>query len=340
MRTEKKTLYLHIGLPKTATSFLQEDVFKHIPSCQCLVKPSVVLNNETVRFSDLFSWSPKCWKKVGENPFECEGHIVDTIISDEAIFGGISHPSPWLDDVVDSNGDTVELRRDTRVDTRPNELSSHLKEIKTKYKSWGFSDLKVLMGIRRQDTLLASYYAQKSDRIRGARQSHFEDWVRHILFTKKGYYKKGGSKLEYFSWFRVISNVLSKKNVYIYTLEQIKDNSSKFFEQLLSFLGIQDNICLQRHLSKKSRRDGRSESNSIWSIQKPKRTGPGLPVGRLFSLIGLPIKIALRSPDFLRQNKIQLNSKLSDEVLGVFESDNKKIDKKITPVSLSQYGYY
>lgn len=60
-----------------------------------------------------------------------------------------------------------------------------------KAREWGFAPLRLIATIRRQDQWLASHYAQVSDRIPDASQTHFEAFIDEVLDPHRRFFNIG-----------------------------------------------------------------------------------------------------------------------------------------------------
>lgn len=106
---------------------------------------------------------------------------------------------------------------------------------------YGFGDIKILATTRRQDTRLASTYAQISDRIRGASQKNFEEWVRYLTKNPQGYYDVGGGvELDYFQWWKEAVRVVGQSNVLFQAFELLRESNPNFLRTWLRFLEVSE----------------------------------------------------------------------------------------------------
>lgn len=340
----KSSLYIHVGPPKTATSFLQDVVLGQVQSVDCLSKPVVEIKGKALRFADLFDFSPAVWRDVEENPFAETSHACerDVIVSDEGVFGNLASPTPWIPGSVQGRGLLTEPRLHTHNRPDPYFVSSHIRELRRAAPNWGYDQVGFLLTTRRQDTELSSYYAQFSNRVKGAGQQNFEEWVRYILKDVVGHNKGGGKKLDYFIWWREVSRVIGEENTLFIPFELLKKDQSEFLRRWLSFIGAEktDSIADSFSGTDDERVDVKSISRSEWIVRNPIRRGPNLRPTRVFRALGLPTTLPLRWPDFGRDEKIQLTEELSREILGVYEEGNRLLDEQNPHLGLDAYEYY
>lgn len=339
------TFFLHIGPPKTATTFLQEEILQRVQSAVCRIKPDVKVGNEEIRFADLFLRSPEIWRGIGENVLSnLAGKEFDKnlIVSDEGVYGGVASPQPWIPSWIPSWGQShrVAIHRQTSGQPAPSTFALHLDELKSVATACGFSKTKVLMTLRRQDTKLASSYAQLSNRVRGASQSHFEEWVRHLVQSPLGYYMEGGVKLDYLYWWKKITKVLCKENVLFLPFEILETHPEEFLEQWLGFLEVSEQEKIITTSTIRDRRNEGSIGKAVWSIRNPMSLGPSLGVNRLLRKMGARSNYSLQWVDFSRDHQIRLTSELKEGVLEVYREGNRVLDQSVCDLHLSDYEYY
>lgn len=343
------TLYVHVGPPKTATTFLQEHVLKRVSSVECRCLPEVQLGGEAVNFGHLFSMSPSVWTEHGGRAFaqlineteRADGE--DLIVSHEGIHGGMATPRPWLTKEGGwaqgvEYGPLVRLHTDGRPHVAL--LTEHLTVLSDVAARWGFAEVKVLATLRRQDSWLASEYAQNSHKIRGASQENFEAWVREVTSTSLGRCAGGGEKLDYSSWWEAVGNAVGKENVFLLPFELLKENQTAFLNQWLSFLGVEERAQIIGALSSaEDEENRRSTSSSRWALRPPVRTGPSL-WPRVTWKLGLPTKLPMRWPDFARESSIRLTPELSERILTTYADGNRRLDEAVPHLELEAYGYH
>ena len=335
------TLFIHAGPAKTGTTFLQQVVLPKVRSVRTLVTPTVKLGGKSIQFGNLFNFSPKVWadsgggafsslienKKVGEN----------LVISDEYVCKGLAFPQPMIPGQAQELGPMGWMNGQTDTCS----MAAHLQELSDIAADWGFSDVEVIATARRQDTRIASSYAQVSNRVLGASQKNFEKWAYYLTKSPIGYYKGGGMNLNYFEWAKNLD--IRENKLHFIPFELLEESERDFVRMYLKSCGVRNdeiNRILDILGAKEEKRNVSAISDSVWSLRPPIRTGPRLWPTRLWEAIGFPARMPLRWPDFSRGTKIFLTSKLSKEVLNVYKKDNQKLDALIPHSSLQEYGYY
>ncbi len=347
----ERNLFIHAGPGKTGTTFLQSSLFGRIESAQCLVKPDVEVGKKKIRFADLFDFSPEVWDQVNLDHSLNNEKSKNITISDERIFGGVGVPQSWIPSPPPGSEISPSPRRHMHARPFPCNVSQHLQSIRELTSAWGIGGrVKFLLTPRRQDTRLASGYSQVSNRIRGAGQANFRRWVHRLTHGVVGYYKGGGKKLDYSSWWKQIAAVVGEENMLFLPFELLQENAYQFLRRWLEFVGEEEADSIARSLSGAERRNCRSEDER-WSVRSPVRRGPGIPrwistkLFRIAERLGLPTlhfspRFPLRRPDFQRDSEIHLTDELSGEILSVYEKGNRRLDELISNLELEKFGYY
>ena len=126
-------------------------------------------------------------------------------------------------------------RISNKVRRDPFRLAAHLRECQMAAARAGF-DVKVIMGIRRQDQYLASRYATHGELADEPGQADFERQTLEIIDPVKRYFIDG-VWLDFKTTRDLIVNVLGVDGVLILPLEQLNDDRSDYFAALGGFLG-------------------------------------------------------------------------------------------------------
>lgn len=352
-------LYIHVGPPKTATTFLQSEVLARLQSHSCRIHPSVEVADTELPVDKLFYLSPLIWREIEENPFteKEESSLKDTLVSDEGVFGGVAPPASWMPNrrlttwspnpkpwVGPGRWEGPATLGYKRGRPYPHLISCHFRELRRTASKWGYKGVKVLLTTRRQDTWLASEYAQKSSMVRGPDQHSFERWTRHLLHTVGGRYDGGGGKLDYSVWHEELAGAVGEENMLFLPFELLRQNRSEFLRRWLEFIGVEEIDSVLRSLPDSEKKNVRSVSKAEWFVSEPVRTYLEFRPVCIFRALGLPRGIAFRWPELLRytdrDESICLTEDLSEVIMDVYEEGNRRLDEFDADLNLKQYGYY
>jgi len=339
------TLYLYIGPPKTASTFLQRGFLQQIDELECQIRPKVQVNGRKIMFSDLFLFFPEVWQGIGkeylrkwaEPAFQTDR---DLVISSEGIYGGIATPRPWYQSRVECLTSEVNVLRETNGLSSHESNATHLRTITEAAADIGFSQTKILVTVRRQDTKLASGYAEMSSSIAHASQANFETWLNTLIDDPIGQYALGGEKLKYGAWWKQVSKKMGSENVLILPMELLGVEQNKFLGQWLDFLGLQDlrGTYLPFDDGGATKRES-SVSDNTWSLRPPARDVRALPF-RILRKMGVVSTTKRWFSLPKRDEVIRLTTELSDKILAYYEQSNRDLDSQTDEINLQKFGYY
>ena len=337
-------LYLHIGLIKTATTFLMHEVFPLVSSIHYLRKPKSELVEGMPHhgiFSRFFKRSPVIWSEMGQRLFDeilgeedAKCGSQDVLIADEEMGVDLTYPCPFYGS------------RWTQAGNDAFRLRKHLEALSEVALKRGFAQVRVLVTVRRQDTWLASAYAQRSDRLPEASQGHFEHFV-HTLLDPAADYHRNGMRLNYNLLYQQLVQAVGRENVLVLPYELIERDLGRFLGKCFAFMEVSQqrvrpiyDALTQDEIKQYNKR---SVSPKEWAIQ-PRTIADAkhrvhLWPRRIFEYFGLPIEVPLRWPEFGRGKKIYLTDALTEEILQTYEASNRLLDGAVN-VELSQYGYF
>lgn len=321
-------LYLHVGLPKTGSTFLQDELFPVLPQVNYVGRPDYNLLErrnayDKTTLSRFFDRSPCVWSGHGDDLLEnlqTEDEFnadKKQLISDEnALTGGINDPY---------------------------RIGEHIKRISILTEKRSLSPLKVLIVIRRQDTWFASAYAETSYRYVGASQPHWESWIDERLSKSHSYYAGPAVKLKYNTLYSEIEKNIGQSNICMLPYEMLKRNQHEFYENILEFFGVKSNKNnFIKEIEKSKKKNVSKISDNSWSLGEASSWRSKEVVfrpGRLFSSLNLPRGVCLWYDDNKRDDKIELTDQISSRIKKEYSDENARIDNRLS-VNLKKYGYY
>jgi hypothetical protein len=215
--TEDQMLVLHIGLPKTATTFLQYKIFK-----------------------------PAVRRRFLHHRASGDGEAACKLVR-EYVEGGDAKPDlATIVDILKSyagpkttivTDETISVhRRDfwSGEGATPSQAVARLGELRAALKDL-FPQIGVLIGLRRQDTWLASRYAQSSKSMKGFCQEDFDRRAREIA----------GGSFEGSSWewmdYSVVRSLFiaefGEENMFFYSMEKLRDEPDQVLAEMGRFAG-------------------------------------------------------------------------------------------------------
>lgn len=308
----RKNIFLHIGIHKTGTTFLQKKVFPFINGIKFEIKPDfgLVSGKKDTTMSKFMNSSPLIWKCMGkelikklEQRCEEESKKTDLLISDE-------HASEAND---------------------PLRISQHLNEFKRVAED--DYNLNVLIVIRRQDTWFSSAYAQISNRFESPSQKHFERWVKKNIRADKQLFSNFGARLKYNTLVRNIEDVVGPPHISIIPFELLRENPQMFVERCCEFLGkgVPNKLRLEET-------NKRSVSKRKWKIDSGKGRYIQLRPGGIFQFLLGRSRIWL--PNLNEESReIVLSKSISERILEVYREENKNLNEYLGG-EIEQYEYF
>lgn len=319
--SSSETLYLHIGLPKTATTYLQQEVFPALSHLRYLGIPQgdVFAGPEELRhgsrtLTNCVKRSTLLWGPYGEAVFR-------------DLFGCGPEDRPPGDVLLSDEGVG-------RAGSRPVLLGAHLKGIAAQAREWGFGRVRILCTFRRQDHWLASHYAQVSDRNPRASQEDFEATVSRKL-DPAGERYGFGMLLDYAALGHSLHQAVGASDVLMLPYELLVHDSTQFHEKVLSFLGDEYGPATFRSTRKQN---VRSTQEGVWELRPSRRSQVvRLRPSRLFTSLGLPDEVRLSWRTL--GGGIRMTEPMSTSILREYEDSNRALADAID-LDLASYGYF
>jgi hypothetical protein len=310
-RTGCKTLLLHAGLPKTASTWLQAEVFPRLPLRQTSMPRTEIFKGEGNEGSDrllvaTLARAETVWSEMG-----------DEILA--ALTGG------GREEELTRNDDLLVSEEGVgRVGTRPGHLRAHLEALRETAAGWGFARIRVLCLLRRQDAWFASHYAQVSDRNLRAGQADFEATAARLADPRCG--RHGfGALLDYHALHAAMAAALGREAVLMLPYELLTADRLAFDRALSDFLGGGEAV---RRALETARETTTGRSN-VRSAEGGWRLRPRLSrTDRLLAAAGLhrPLK------------RIELTPEISRRLMEAFAPANAALAAE-TGLDLARFGY-
>jgi hypothetical protein len=329
-RSMQSILYLHLGLSKTATTWLQRQVFPHLPGIAFRNQPgSALLDGGPMQgaLARAFRRSPLVWQRMG-------GRLLRDLV-------GPGHPGqggvlvsdqsagPRLFEYGRYSGPHWERER-----MDPGMLRDHLAALAEVARNEGFAAVRAILVVRRQDHWLASKYAQRSDRIVGASQRDFEDRVAYYLDERRGFFADGVI-LDYAALMEHVGAALGPEGALGLPYELLRSDPGTFVARIADFLDV-DPAAEAGHLGPIVRSAAgkpvnvRSDRQDEWVLRRP-----GRPM-TVESVTSTALHI-LRYSSVRR--KIMLTEALSARILGRYAESNRAFGRRMG-LDLSSAGYF
>jgi len=319
---------LHIGLPKTASTYVQKEIWPFVSNTIYLGKKfdeNQVHHGKTVEWCNelrykILNSPPTTWmgREGGwllgklKNVYEERSGVNNIVLSHEELFGRAT------------NGIFIDSTEPLDVERMVSHLYYMKEALPVEF------NIRVLIVIRRQDTWLSSAYSQCSTNIDRANQKDFIDKTDKLI--KKELYQKAAF-LDYSFLLERLNESIGSDNVYTALFEELKMNNEKFVKNLLA--KIDGNL----------RKNVTTDNKNTGSIGKNEwRITPNSTLKKLYRMIA-PKSIKSRVNNIRAKRKIllgdesiSLSEELSNKVLEKFRESNKKLEYR-HGLEVSKYGY-
>ena len=318
------TFVLHIGLPKTATTYLQKEVFPTVPAVRYLGIPRgdlfaspQDLDRGRRTLTACVNRSAEVWEGAGEAVLE-------------EVFGCERAARPRGDVLVSDEGVG-------RSGSRPALLGAHLRALRRRAEVWGFERVRILCVIRRQDHWLASHYAQISDRNPESSQEDFEAMIRETVDPAGDRYGFG-MLLDYAALTGAVEDAVGAENLLVLPYERLAQEPVRFLRSVYNFLEAD---APPRREGEPERRNVRSAGGEVWELRPSARERVlRLRPARLAGALGLPNEIRLiRNPRNEEVTKtIRLTPPLRALISDAYRRSNRSLENRYD-LRLDRLGY-
>lgn len=226
---KNKTLILHIGFPKTATTFFQKDFFPNLQTFEYFGKRyrSRIEEDDANKVGKLIGTN---WKSFFQSS-KCINH--SRILSNISNWAKDDQSSKTglfsSETIIESSMRWQSWKQPQMTCNDPCQTAVNLKAFVDQLP--GLS-IRILITIRRQDELLAAWYATCFDRdfSKINHLSKFDDFINFVLGP--GYYSFIGAALDYKYVLDIFEKTFGAKNVFILVYEDLIFNPERFFNKL------------------------------------------------------------------------------------------------------------
>lgn len=322
----RKKIYMHIGYPKTATTTIQECISRHLRDTHFYL-------NENSNFTN-FIWQLIYAPEINVSKYLTEyskslAGILNEIESDTLIFSEESILSLSL------------FARPTHL-LRPELVDpfSILRKFSLVFSDCGL-DVVVLFGIRRQEEILKSVYAQfyrvYFSRFRSS--SNFESWINKILGQENSDYL---SHFSYFHLYVFLGHLFGHENIKVLVFENLIEDKESFLNKVEKSFEVE----LINRAGFEFRRTSRTVFGGL-QYSEARRVSELLPDGRLKSFGKLIQAKAPRVVDAINSMMILPRANLgylnySNEHLGRLKQEfgpgNQRLSEELR-LNLEDFGY-
>lgn len=231
----KQTLFIHIGLPKTATTTLQNRIFPNHSEYLYLGKYNSIFSEQELQTSawlrqlkvDLVSKELPFFENKIDNLFDLldlnfNGKVKNyskLLLSEEGFISRCMSPNIY-------DGKMIMI----------NSCHSILEKIKTLFNAQQF-DIKLILTIRKQNDLIHSIFAEDYYLFRRYFKFSEIDQYLDYLFGQ-GHGGMAYSCFDYYSLVKRIDYLFGKENVLVLPYEMLSEHPEQFLNNLSLFMGI------------------------------------------------------------------------------------------------------
>lgn len=229
-----RSLVLHIGLTKTGSTFLQEEIFSKHPDM-------LFLGKRAMRFAR--SGTPPTPERYWFKPLQKALRLKRGPRRYAALMKNLA--SRTEDDakvLIASSEDFLPQRRHKYAKWGALDYKLFLRNLGKFAEAWeesGGRRLRVAVVIRRQDTWLASHYLQAVPKLRSLAkvipsQRHFGRCIRRLVETEF----RAAPFLFFDRLFEDLSDTIGAENLHVAVYENLRANPDEFCNRLLDFCGV------------------------------------------------------------------------------------------------------
>ncbi|NQV53689.1 MAG: sulfotransferase [Flavobacteriales bacterium] len=332
----EREVFIHVGMPKTGSTFLQQVVFRQFEAIdywEVFNHPSSyyierIANSNYLNFNP--DWGNRLNELVEKSP------SAKILISFEGLFGSYSnnYKSNFTNALI-------------------------LKKI--------FPQAKIIMCIRKQEEILKSNYAQL---VSEGYSASFKQYINYNSRTKEFDFERIESRisinlssLNYGAYIEHYRTLFGASSVHVVPFEQMRKDISEFTRSVTDFIGVEPlplEAIKQPAKKKALPRSGMVIARLLNRVFVPKYGGSGIiprspyynalvrrgNTSILFSALAKlsklmsPQSLALWTHLLDKRSAVKPNAALAKAIHSRYKNDNKRTDELLTNLDLKGLGYY
>lgn len=328
----KKTVYIHVGYPKTGTTTFQKHFFPKIEEIQYLGKfdgeDKLFLFDQKVIDAMIF-------KKSDEIDFENIRHLLENVILENRVL--LSEESILFNSLRASYYD------ERYIIVRPEDVATNIRKVFDEKKY----DVKILISIRRQDEMLTSLYAQSYTHYY-SKQPQTNTFAKfyHLFTDKTGREHPFQTALDYDRTVSQYQALFGTDNVHLLVFEALKEQPEAFYRRLCEILEIDpgkyQDIAIKKQENRRSTEEKYKKTQELTLLEKlyalRQKYLPSLKIGLNERQRAFLQSIVLSRNDQINKT-IFLTDAQKKEILSQYKYSNQHLSK-IMDLHLEKYGYY
>jgi len=296
-RSRRRDLILHIGLSKTGSTYLQQQLFPRVEAlgrhCSIAARLRDRFEPGGMDLEQAMKWHcknshPLIWREpLGEQLLQAMATATDqphVLFSEESLY--------FLRGLFMGQGPAL------RALSQPRFVGDHLRGIRRRWAELGHGNVKVLVFIRPQWFWLASRYVETSDSLPDAGQAHFEEQLDRLLGQPLS---RGAQTLDYALLLAELEEAVGSSHVLMLPFEPL--SQPKLHHLLADFCQLP---ALAEGPLQQTRSNQRQTSSRSWKLKPLK---PGLHTNQP------------------RQQEIHLTVARERDLRQFFEPGNRKLDQ-------------
>lgn len=325
-KAEKNTkeIVIHLGLPKTGTTTLQNKIFREHPDYLYLGRHNVGsttvteekdrwliqlekdLTNKEIAYFDQYPLAKILIKQFGDSYHTSQR----LFMSNEGILDRCM--TPWLND--------GRVRIGSPYHT--------MEKLRRLLDANGFGTIKVILVTRKQDDLLESFFAEEYQNFNSIYGFSTPDELAEFVLNS-GCNEELDSLLRYGSFASHLDRVFGNENVLVLPYEGMRDEPEGFLKEMASFMGIPlwENAGLLSRVKENVRAvDGKKG--------KVARTSPlvkklSLVKRKLFGNIQTGLGSYIKKLERFKSSKVvSMNSELKKRVMDYYKDENAILNRR------------